>query len=63
MARAPPTTHLRPTTLATSVMARQQQNLRRRRRALENELRKFKKLCAKSFASIVKEINQCEISN
>ena len=43
-ARAPPTTHLRPTTLATSVRARQQQNLRRRRRALENELRNLEAL-------------------
>ena len=43
-ARATPTTHLRPTTLATSVRARQQQNLRRRRRALENELRNLEAL-------------------
>ena len=43
-ARAPPTTLLRPTTLATSVRARQQQNLRRRRRALENELRNLEAL-------------------
>lgn len=43
-ARAPPTTRLRPTTLATSVRARQQQNLRERRRALENDLRNLEAL-------------------
>lgn len=37
--RSPPRTRLRPSTLAASVRARQQQNLRRRRRILENKLR------------------------
>ena len=43
-ARAPPTTYLRPTTLATSVRARQQQSLRKRRRALEKKLRNLEAL-------------------
>ena len=43
-ARAPPSTHLRPTTLATSVRARQQQNLRERRRTLETDLRNLEAL-------------------
>jgi hypothetical protein len=37
--RSPPRTRLRPATLTASVRARQQQNLRRRRRILENKLR------------------------
>ena len=41
---APPTTRLRPTTLATSVRARQRQSLRERRRALETDLRNLEAL-------------------
>lgn len=41
---APPTTYLRPTTLATSERARQQQSLRKRRRALEKKLRNLEAL-------------------
>lgn len=41
---APPTTYLRPTTLATSERARQQQSLRKRRRAIENESRNLEAL-------------------
>ena len=39
--RSPPRTRLRPATLTASVRARQQQNLRRRRRALEKEIREL----------------------